>query len=90
MSYNGWQNYETWLASLYFDGIDWRDFVETVLLGGEKDEEDKKVAMLAECLKDCVEDEVDAAGLDGFLNDLLNRAITKIDFTEIATAFLED
>ena len=31
MSYNGWQNYETWLASLYLDGVDWQNFVETEL-----------------------------------------------------------
>ena len=93
MSYNGWQNYETWLAGLYFEGIDWRDFVETVLLGEEEDEEiteDKKVAMLAKCLKDCVEDEADVAGLDGFLYGLLTSAISEIDFTELATAFLDD
>ena len=91
MSYNGWQNYETWLASLYLDGVDWHNFVDE-LLGGEEDEEiteDKKVEMLAEFLKDYIEEEVDMAGLNGFLDDLLTRAISEIDFTELATAFLD-
>ena len=92
MSYNGWRNYETWLASLYLDGLDWQDFVETELLGEEEDEEItevKKVEMLAEYLENFIEEEVDMAGLSGFLNDLLTNAISEIDFTELATAFLD-
>lgn len=91
MSYNGWQNYETWLASLYLDGVDWQNFVDE-LLGEEEDEEiteDKKVKMLAEYLKNYIEEEADMAGLDNFLYDLLTRAISEIDFTELATAFLD-
>ena len=93
MSYNGWQNYETWLASLYLDGGDWQNFVETELLGEEEDEEitkDKKVEMLAEYLKDYVEEEAYMAGLNGFLNGLLTSAISEIDFTELAYVFLDD
>lgn len=92
MSYNGWRNYETWLAGLYLNGVDWQNFVETELLGEEEDEEitkDKKVEMLAEYLKDCIEEEVDVAGLSGFLVGLLTSAISEIDFTELATAFLD-
>ena len=92
MSYNGWQNYETWLASLYLDGEDWQNFVETELLREEEDEEiteDKKVEMLAEYLKDYIEEEADMAGLNGFLDDLLTNAISEIDFTELATVFLD-
>lgn len=86
MSYNGWQNYETWLAGLYLNGVDWQNFVETELLGEEKDEEiteDKKVEMLAEYLKDYILDVIP------LLDDLLTNAISKIDFTELATAFLD-
>ena len=92
MSYNGWQNYETWLASLYLNGEDWQNFVETELLREVEDEEiteDKKVEMLAEYLKDYVEEEAEMAGLNGFLDDLLTSAISEIDFTELATAFLD-
>lgn len=90
MSYNGWRNYETWLAGLYLnDGTDWQNFVDELL--GEEDEEiteDKKIKTLAEFLKDYIEEEVDMAGLNGFLDDLLTNAISEIDFTELATAFL--
>ena len=92
MSYNGWRNYETWLAYIWLEDVDWRNFVETKLLGGEEDEEiikDKKVEMLAEYLKDYIEEEADMAGLNGFLDDLLTSAISEIDFTELATAFLD-
>lgn len=92
MSYNGWQNYGTWLAFLYLDGVDWQNFVETELLGEEEDEEiteAKKVEMLAEYLKDYIEEEADMAGLNGFLDALLTSAISEIDFTELATAFLD-
>ena len=91
MSYNGWQNYETWLASLYLDAEEWQYLLETELLGEEEDEEitiDKKVEMLAEYLKDYFEEEADMAGLTGFLNDLLTNAISEIDFTELAATFL--
>ena len=91
MSYNGWRNYETWLAYIWLEDVDWRNFVETKLLGGEEDEiiKDKKVEMLAEYLKDYIEEEADMAGLNGFLDDLLTSAISEIDFTEIAAAILD-
>ena len=91
MSYNGWQNYETWLASLYLGIVDWQNFVETELLGGEEEiTEDKKVAMLAEYFKNLIEEEAGMAGLDNFLYDLLTSAISEIDFTELAYVFLDD
>ena len=92
MSYRGWQNYETWRAYVWLEGEDWQNFVETELLGEVGDEEiteDKKVEMLAEYLENFIEEEVDMAGLSGFLNDLLTNAISEIDFTELATAFLD-
>ena len=88
MSYYGWRNYATWLAALYLDGVDWQKFVETELLGKEEDEI-TKVEMLAEYFKDCIAEEADMAGLNGFLDDLLTNAISEIDFTELATAFLD-
>ena len=90
--YNGWQNYETWLASLYLGDVDWQNFVETKLLGEEDEEitEDKKVAMLAEYFKNFIEEEAGMAGLDNFLFDLLTSAISEIDFTELAYVFLVD
>ncbi len=94
MRYMGWQNYETWLASLYLEGVDWRNFVETELLGEEDEEitEDKKVAMLAEYFKDYIAEgeEAEMAGLDKFLYKLLTSAMYEIDFTELAYVFLND
>ena len=91
MSYNGWQNYETWLASLYLGIVDWQNFVETELLGGEEEiTKDKKVKKLAEFLTGYIEEEADKAGLDNFLYDLLTSAISEIDFTELAYVFLDD
>ena len=92
MSYNGWENYETWRAFEYLDDVDWQNFVETKLLGGEEDKEiteDKKIEMLALYLKDFIEQEVDMADLNSFLKDLLTSAISEIDFTDLATVFLD-
>ena len=92
MSYNGWENYETWRTFEYLDDVDWQNFVENKLLGGEEDEEiteDKKIEMLSLYLKDFIEREVDMAGLNGFLKDLLTSAISEIDFTDLATVFLD-
>jgi len=93
MSYNGWQNYETWRAYEWLGDVDWQNFVETKLLGEVEDEEiteDKKVAMLAEYFKNFIEEEAGMAGLDNFLYDLLTSAISEIDFTELAYVFLDD
>jgi len=92
MSYNGWENYETWRTFEYLDDVDWQNFVETKLLGWEEDEEiteDKKIEMLALYLKDFIEREVDMADLNSFLKDLLTSAISEIDFTDLATVFLD-
>ena len=92
MSYNGWQNYETWRAYEWLGDVDWQNFVETKLLRGKEDEEiteDKKVAMLAEYLENFIEEEVDMAGLNGLLDDLLTNAISEIDFIQLATVFLD-
>jgi len=92
MSYNGWENYETWRTFEYLDDVDWQNFAENKLLGGEEDEEiteDKKIEMLSLYLKDFIEREVDMADLNGFLKDLLTKAISEIDFTDLATVFLD-
>ena len=92
MSYNGWENYETWRTFEYLDDVDWQNFVENKLLGREEDEEiteDKKIEMLSLYLKDFIEREVDMADLNGFLKDLLTKAISEIDFTDLATVFLD-
>ena len=28
MTYNGWTNYETWLCNLWFDGLDFGDYIQ--------------------------------------------------------------
>ena len=92
MSYNGWKNYETWLVALYFNRVDWQNFVETELLEVEEDEEiteAKRVEILAEHLKDSIEEEAAMAGLSDFLYILLTNAISEIDFTELASVFLD-
>ncbi len=96
MSYHGWQNYETWRAYEWLDewlgDVDWQNFVETKLLGEVEDEEItevKKVEMLAEYFKNYIEEEADMAGLNDFLYVLLITAISEIDFTELATVFLD-
>jgi len=92
MSYNGWENYETWRTFEYLDDVDWQNFAENKLFGEEEDEEiteDKKIEMLALYLKDLIEQEVDMADLNSFLKDLLTKAISEIDFTDLATVFLD-
>ena len=91
MSYNGWQNYETWRAYEWLGDVGWQNFVETKLLGEVGDAEITE--MLAEDFKnfidDWLEEEAGMAGLNDFLYDLLTSAISEIDFIELATAFLD-
>jgi predicted house-cleaning noncanonical NTP pyrophosphatase (MazG superfamily) len=89
MSYNGWENYETWRAYEYLDDVDWQNFAENKLFGEEEITEDKKTEILALYLKDLIEREVDMADVNSFLKDLLAKAISEIDFTDLATVFLD-
>ena len=85
-TYNGWTNYETWCVKLWMDNDEgsaqyWLEVVE-------EEEEDGDVAGLSARLKDNHEEMLPDIG--GFAGDLLNAAMSEVNWHEIATNLLED
>lgn len=81
--YNGWANYETWLCFSWFSNEE-----QLYRVACEAAQSVREASELAELYKGHVISE--APELEtGIYRDLLRAAIGKIDFQEIAEAFLE-
>ncbi len=95
--YNGWHNYETWLVKLWMDndeGSDsyWREQAEEVWKAAEADptftREERATLDLADVLKE-YHDEAQPE-LQGFWADLLNAAMSEVNWYEIAEHMIAD
>jgi len=87
--YNGWTNYETWLVKLWIDNEQgsqdyWIERAEQNV----KDDEDGDIRALAEELKDQHEEMLPK--LEGFAADLMNAALSEVNWEEIANSLIED
>jgi tryptophanyl-tRNA synthetase len=84
--YNGWSNYETWVAALYMDSDHWAEVARELV---ENDED------LDECqrqLADQMENEFEEfqPELKGVYADLLSAATQEINWDEIASNYIQD
>lgn len=96
--YNGWTNYETWLANFWFtewhltaaDFLTDEEIAEAVQAQSGYDYY-KISGRLYERLKDQVEEfhEMESNNT-GLFSDLLNAAISRIDWADIANVWLSD
>lgn len=86
-SYNGWANYETWLANLWYDQV----FVDLIReeYGDEVtyDQEYDVAQSIQYYLDDLVLEEISSQA--GFTLDLINAALREINYREIANSVID-
>jgi hypothetical protein len=91
--YNGWNNYETWLTALWidneYDSYQYRcELVEEVI--EEHEDEDERKNCLASSLKDWIESQNPITESASLFTDLLNSALSEVDWQEIVENFLSE
>ncbi len=97
--YNGWTNYETWLVKLWMDNEEgaqrfWRDITEDTIqrITETKYEwesvDDARVSVLADLLKEWHDENMPEGS--GVYADLLNAALSEVNWGEIAHSLLDD
>jgi hypothetical protein len=91
--YNGWKNYQTWVTALWIDNdygtYQYRcELVEQVK--AEHEDESERENCLASVLKDWIEQQNPLAANADLFTDLLNSALSEIDWHEIAENFLAE
>lgn len=92
-TYNGWSNYETWVTALWIDNdygtYQYRcELVEAVKQ--EHLEDSDRSYCLASGLQDWIESQNPLAENADLFADLLNSALSEIDWQEIAENYLAE
>lgn len=100
--YNGWSNYETWCCNLWLtndagDDEMLREWAQECYNNAEADQYftrlERATLDLSDKIKDYIEesqDEFMSHQQTGMFTDLLNSAVSAIDYHEIAEGFMED
>jgi hypothetical protein len=83
-TYNGWTNYETWLANVWLDEAGF-----TNELASQRNLTLCDVAQQIESMIELMTDEAREASRD-FASDLLGAAISAININELARAYFSD
>jgi hypothetical protein len=89
--YNGWSNYETWVVNLWLENDQSTyNFMLELLAHAREDYSDKSkvVYSYADMIKEYIEE--NTPEVTGMYADLLNSAISEVNFREIARSWYED
>lgn len=98
-SYNGWSNYETWNVALWLDNdqgtYNYVRELATEARAESAEHQDRydtrtPEGLLADRLKDLVEEGSPLADDASMYSDLLGAAISEVDWHEIATHYVEE
>ena len=89
LKYNGWTNYETWLCNMWFDNFNFTDQMD---LFDDCADNCDVLDIIEYYIKSYVEEYVEYSISDdhGFIHDMLNSAISEIDFRDIAEHYVDD
>lgn len=94
--YNGWHNYETWAVKLWLDNDEgsqgyWQERTEEVFEQAQPErfftKSERALLDLTDALKEMHEEALPE--LTGFAADLLNAAMSEVNWREIAESLLE-
>lgn len=92
--YNGWANYETWLANLWLDQDSYAiEEISNICLGlmGSWEDKNDVTWRLSDSIKELLFTWVEQdEGTNGFVNDLISAAFHQIDFREIAGHYYDE
>lgn len=97
-TYNGWTNYETWVAKLWMDNDEssyryWQEVADDCLENSSKDKlftrEENAKAKLADRLKGVHTEQMPELNASVW-SDLLSAAMSEINWYEIAGSLIED
>jgi hypothetical protein len=85
--YNGWSNYETWLANLWYDQVFYDLISEEYGMEVTYDQEYDVAQSIQYYLDDLILEEVNAQA--GFALDLVNAGLREINYREIANSVID-
>lgn len=90
---NGWKNYETWACNLWLTNEEpvyryWTAAAKETLKA-ENGDKTRAAYTLAERIKDELEDGAPEIGASLYA-DIMTAALQRIDYIEVATAFLDE
>lgn len=89
-TYNGWSSYETWLANLWFDNTLYDLILEEYGEDVKFDQQLDVTDSLKYYIEDMVQEQIGQSGSSaGFVNDLINAALSSINYYEIAGHVIE-
>lgn len=96
--YNGWSNYETWNLALWLGNEEgsytyWQERTQSAYDDtDENDTRDARIESAAQTLADELKTDIEdgTPTVTGFYADILNAALSEVNYYEIAESWLED
>ena len=98
--YQGWSNYETWAVALWINNDQglyemFKEDVEQMRSDGSSDLAEEGsysdiVVNMADNMQGFFEEQVEGLNLEGVFADLMNRAMSEVDWREIAKDFISE